>query len=647
MEKVNRVFSLEQEKRIVEYTKKIAKMFYGLPVVEFLKLVYSYAIAVGSKVIPEAWEREQSAPRDWYYGFMKRHPTLTLKTPEGMSIARITAFNKTNVELFFNVYTEAVEKYNFAPDRIFNLDESSLTTVMKPVKVLCEKGKPVASQISRERGASMTFVGIVNAAGSFIPPVFIIPRKRWNDAFMRGTIHGSKGLLHQNGWMNGDLFLETLQHIQRKTYCSPDNKILLIMDNAECHMNIHAVEFANENGIVIVTLPPHTTAKLQPLDVSIFGPFKTHMRVLQKDFHLTHPNKLLTEHHLPELACKAWIKACTPANVLSGFAATGIWPIDRNIFPDDAFAGAEVTEQPPPPETDAEEQDLVLDLQAMPPSANSSVSASPTQTPETATTGILDVDAFGPSGMASPSPSGIASGPSGMAPPGPSGIASGPSCMAPPGPSGIASGPSGMASPGPSGIASGPSGMASPGPSGLASPGPSGLSSPSPSGSVTLGPSGVTPVRSAPIISGSTTSTPESSASSTIGLSPEAIRPYPKAAARPVGKGRKRVKACILTENAEAISDLRAKEEKKRKTNEKKRQAEEKKTPPQAKRRKVQRRINLEVQEEEEEEETGPLILDDSSEYSEEEVDDPSDTIGQAYPFQEKEPEVRNLSRLV
>ena len=111
------------------------------------------------------------------------------------------------------------------------------------------------------------------------------------------------------------------------------------------------------------------------------------------------------------------------------------------------------------------------------------------------------------------------------------------------------------------------------------------------------------------------------------------------------------MKSCILTENAEAISDLQAKEEKKQQTMEKKRQAEEKRktrnTPPQAKRRKAQRRIELDVEEEECEEETAPLPLDDSSEYSEEEVEDLSDNIGQAYPFQEKEPEVRNLSRLV
>lgn len=98
-----------------------------------------------------------------------------------MSIARITAFNRTNIDLFFKVCAEAMDKCSFTPDRIFNLDESSLTTVMKPVKVVCEKGKPVASQISRERGAYMTFVGIINTAGTFIPPVFIIPRKTWND----------------------------------------------------------------------------------------------------------------------------------------------------------------------------------------------------------------------------------------------------------------------------------------------------------------------------------------------------------------------------------------------------------------------------------------------------------------------------------
>ena len=290
-------------------------MFYGLPVDGFRSLAYDYAVACDSKAIPQVWQEEKKATRDWYYAYMSRHQELSLKTPEGMSIARAIAFNRVSVDIFFSAYTEAMEKYQLQPDRIFNLDESSLSTVMKPVKVICESGQPVASQISRERGTTMTFVGIISAAGSFLPPVFIIPRKRWNDSFMRGTITGSKGILHQNGWMNGECFLQTLEHIQRKTFSSPENKILLILDNAECHMNIHCIQYAIQHGIVIVTLPPHTTAKLQPLDVSVFGPFKSHMRSLQNDFHLMNPNTHITEHMLPDFACKAWIEACIPTNI--------------------------------------------------------------------------------------------------------------------------------------------------------------------------------------------------------------------------------------------------------------------------------------------------------------------------------------------
>ena len=345
----NTVFTPQQEAHIAEYAIEIARMFYGIPIPEFRRMIYHYAIACGSPSIPGAW-KEGQATRDWYYAFMARHPNLVLKAPEGMSIARIVAFNKANVEIFFKAYTSAVEKHQFTPDRIYNLDESALSTVMKPVKVVCERGRPVATQSTRKRWSTMTLVGIINAVGCSIPPVFIIPRKMWNDALMRGTSYGCKGILQANGWMNGECFLQTLQHLHEKSGSSIENKILLIIDNAECHMNIHAVEYAIQHGIVIVTLPPHTTDKLQPLDVSVFGPFKTYMRGLLNDYALMHPNNHITEHLLPEFACNAWNQACTSSNILSGFRATGIWPINHNIFPDEAFVGAQVTDQPVPPE---------------------------------------------------------------------------------------------------------------------------------------------------------------------------------------------------------------------------------------------------------------------------------------------------------
>ena len=108
----------------MDYTIQAAKMFYGLPMNKVRRMVYQYAIACESQTIPDAWKKDQMATRDWYYSFMERHPTLVLKAPEGMSIARIVAFNKVNVETFFKAYTLAMEKYTFTPEFLVHCYEA-------------------------------------------------------------------------------------------------------------------------------------------------------------------------------------------------------------------------------------------------------------------------------------------------------------------------------------------------------------------------------------------------------------------------------------------------------------------------------------------------------------------------------------------
>ena len=553
---VKKVFTAEQEDHIETYAIKIARMFYGLRTRAFRTMVLKYAEAVGSPAIPDVWRKEGMATREWYYGYMFRHPRLALKAPEGMSLARAIAFNRANVEVFFKAYVEAVERHAFMPARIFNLDESGLSTVMKPCKVVCEKGRPVASQVARERGNHMTFVGIINAAGHGFPPVFIIARKKMNAHFQRGTTPGTTVLLQSNGWMDHELFVKTLEHLHEVSYSSVENKILLIMDNAECHMNIRAVEYAIQHGIVIVTLPPHTTAKLQPLDVSVFGPFKSVLRSIQDDFKLSNPHVPITEHMLPEMACKAWDKVCNVTNITNGFRATGIFPINRNIFPDDAFAGAEVTERAPPDDDGELPQTLAAPL--------------------------------------TPSSSGLSS----------------------------FDYPPDQPQPGPSGI---------------------GRVSPAFSASTASSPEVPQPPR-----------TPTPSASSpppTVTLTPEAVQPYPKAPPRPAARGgRPKIRACILTEDEEALGQLRDKEERKAAREEKRKRLEEKrreKRREQEARQAPKKKRRSEPVESSSDEEAAdnpaPIpICDDSSEYSDELAEE-LELDADSYPFVDKEPEVRDF----
>lgn len=90
-----------------------------------------------------------------------------------------------------------------------------------------------------------------------------------------------------------DLFPDVMRHFIRHTSSSVENKTLLIMDNHESYLGIEALNIAKENGVIILTIPPHTS-KLQPLDMSVYFPFKNFYNAAIQAWLLEHPGIPLT-----------------------------------------------------------------------------------------------------------------------------------------------------------------------------------------------------------------------------------------------------------------------------------------------------------------------------------------------------------------
>ena len=80
------------------------------------------------------------AGKDWLQLFLKRHPRLTLRKHKPTSLGRISGFNAESVNRFFNNLEEVLTKYDFQPNRIFNVDETGITTVQVPSKIISPKG---------------------------------------------------------------------------------------------------------------------------------------------------------------------------------------------------------------------------------------------------------------------------------------------------------------------------------------------------------------------------------------------------------------------------------------------------------------------------------------------------------------------------
>lgn len=66
----------------------------------------------------------------------KRRGNLNIRQPEQCSLSRLTSFNEFNVKQFYSNLKNVLERNDKLKDtsRIFNLDETSTTTVKKPKK---------------------------------------------------------------------------------------------------------------------------------------------------------------------------------------------------------------------------------------------------------------------------------------------------------------------------------------------------------------------------------------------------------------------------------------------------------------------------------------------------------------------------------
>ena len=72
-------------------------------------------------------------------------------------------------------------------------------------------------------------------------------------------------------------FVTFLEHFIFHFKTSIEDPILSLLDNHGSHNSMEGIHLAHTNAISTLKFPPRCTHKLQPLDVSVFGPFTTNM----------------------------------------------------------------------------------------------------------------------------------------------------------------------------------------------------------------------------------------------------------------------------------------------------------------------------------------------------------------------------------
>ena len=258
----------ESEKVLVGHAIALQQRMFGMTTADIRKLAYDVAEAMK---LPHPF-KNQKAGKEWLRSFFHQHSELAIHSPEATSIGRVVGFNRPSVNRFFEAYKTELQKGAFDASSIYNMDETGLTVVHRPKKVVAKRGqKQVGNVVSGEKGQTVTVVCACNAAGNYIPPALIFKRKRMTNTLLTGSPPGTVGYNSENGWINNEVFVQWLEHFTKYAKRSKDAPIILILDGHGTHKTLSAIEFARDHGIIMISLPPHTTHELQPLDLTFLG----------------------------------------------------------------------------------------------------------------------------------------------------------------------------------------------------------------------------------------------------------------------------------------------------------------------------------------------------------------------------------------
>ncbi|KAJ4425458.1 hypothetical protein ANN_28074, partial [Periplaneta americana] len=199
------VLSLDVERALATRLIYLSKRGFGLTPKTVRKYAYQY---VSTREIQHNFNiQNEMAGEDWFQGFLRRNPELSLRKSEGR------------------------------PECLYNQDETGLPMNNKPPNVVAQKGsRDVVSLTNVERGENVTVMACVSATGAYIPPFVIFKGKRMRAEFSDNMPAGTEVCMTESGWVNEEAFGKWLKHFNKhRTPGKKKQSVNIICDSSEEH----------------------------------------------------------------------------------------------------------------------------------------------------------------------------------------------------------------------------------------------------------------------------------------------------------------------------------------------------------------------------------------------------------------------------
>jgi len=280
--------------------------------------------------------------KNWSAGFRARHKdALDCRYLDTLDLERHKADSEPSYSRYFATLEQKITQYNIKPHNCYNMDEKGfLIGHLQKVRRIFPKALLKTRKLlgTGQDGSRhwITLIATICADGSSLPPALIYKAVSGNlqDTWLQEynpEEHPCWFASSPNGWTSDELGLSWLRSLfdpQTSDKAKRDWR-LLMLDGHGSHCTLDFLEWCHKRRILVAIYPPHSTHRLQPLDVSLFGPLAAHYSQAL-DAHTRDSLGLssVSKRDFFTIFYPAFDKAFTEENIRSGWRKTGIEPWD-------------------------------------------------------------------------------------------------------------------------------------------------------------------------------------------------------------------------------------------------------------------------------------------------------------------------------
>ncbi|KAK1837529.1 transposase [Colletotrichum chrysophilum] len=267
----------------------------------------------------------------WASNFVKRQPQLRTRFFRKYDCKGAQCEDLDAINAWFRLVANIIAKYGIVDSDIYNFDKTGfmMGQIASGMVVTSAERRSNTKMMQPGNREWVTVIQAISSLGYSVPPYIIVAGQ-----YHLSTWYMESGLprdwviaTSENGWTTNERGLDWLQHFDRHTKPRASGSYrLLIVDGHESHHAANFEMYCQENNIITLCMPAHSSHLLQPLDVGCFGPLKKAYGRQIED-KMRRGNTHITKEDFFPAFREAFTQALTVKNIQGGFRGAGLVPL--------------------------------------------------------------------------------------------------------------------------------------------------------------------------------------------------------------------------------------------------------------------------------------------------------------------------------